>query len=169
VLDGGPSIVTAGFSLDAIFLPKGLWDNCMEKYASDIPAGPKEDLRLHVQATRFVGAGILLGGPLGGTAPAAWFLNMVRPGGAWDYNDQNPDWDDFGNFHFGVLAGALLIPDEIAEIGAGIVNYFKGAWIEKFGTPLSGPPYGDDPDDQMWIQEGVRFYSKMMECMNNGD
>jgi hypothetical protein len=41
--------------------------------------------------------------------------------------------------------------------GAGAYQMWRGAENPKFGKPWGRAPYGDDPDDQRMIDEGIAY------------
>lgn len=95
-----------------------------------------------------------------------WFLNQVKPGGAWDYKLQGSQYEDFGNFNFGAVGAALGIPLDTLLRGAGLVQVLtdgrrtiqnpEARRIGK-GSPFGAPPYGDDSKDQEQIQRGIDY------------
>lgn len=113
-----------------------------------------------------------------------WFREQVRAGGIWDYKWEDPvgiliygrsRYEDWGNFHFGAVAYAAGIPLSAALRAAGKVNVGDnpGRIPREWGTPGLLPgnqgklaqaiavaglgsqwPYGDDPIDQLWSEQG---------------
>jgi RHS repeat-associated protein len=86
------------------------------------------------------------------------FYFAVKPGGKWDYKQGDKNLEDFGNWHFGVVAAAYGFPRDFALEQAG-----KAQIRAKHSHPewqRGGPPYGDDPVDQYWIERGYEFYEK---------
>ena len=88
----------------------------------------------------------------------AWFLNKVRPGGDWDYKQGCSKWENFGNFNYGVVSAAYGIPLDTALWSGGVVQKGVGTSRDDWGSPWTGPPYGDDPQDQYWIKQGYLYY-----------
>lgn len=98
-----------------------------------------------------------------------WFRNKVRNKGPWDYKQRGRKYADFGNFNYGACGKAfgfseLTLRNEagIAQIAAGTS---KPAWPGDWGRPgphlypeLGIPPYGDAPEDQYWIGQGIDYY-----------
>ena len=77
--------------------------------------------------------------------------------------------DQFGNFNFGAIAQALGLNLQSVQWGAGVASYV-GVWVVDlfkyhilkgpqpgWGTPLTGSPYGDNPQEQGWIAEGFQW------------
>lgn len=97
-----------------------------------------------------------------------WFYNSVKNGGKWDfkvnpeYGQIGSNYENFGNFHFGVVGLAFGLPEEILLRGAGWYQEFHGKYDPDFGHFWGGPPYGDDPKDQLWIKQGVKFYKELV-------
>jgi|GEM_PF-1266578 len=96
-----------------------------------------------------------------------WLYQQVKNGGAWDYKqlhkNRNPGeqskYEPFGNFHFGVVASALGVPEQIslrmagwAQTRAGTSDSDNGHWWDFNG------PFGDDPEDQKQIQAGYKYH-----------
>ena len=106
------------------------------------------------------------------------FYRKVRTGGEWDIKQLCPSSavDDlvpcqhFGNYHFGVLAGAAGIPLLALLGGAGVHQVIgnggesREEWIWPNGwPPMIQPPFGDDPKDQAFITMGWIDYQKFKE------
>ena len=97
-----------------------------------------------------------------------FYYHKVKDGDDWDIKLQD-EWkfeegttyiyqgrvmrmDDPGNIHFGYL-GAIILPEEIVCLGAGLNN------ISKFGfTAGDFKSYYDDPQDQEMMRWGYRLY-----------
>jgi hypothetical protein len=92
----------------------------------------------------------------------AWFYEMVKSGGPWDYKQggAHPELEDFGNFNFGAVGRAFGIPEAILERGAGYYQEHSSRTSHPdWGSATSGTgSYGDDPVDQFWIDQGSRIY-----------
>ena len=86
-----------------------------------------------------------------------WFYLKVRNGGEWDFKQQGGQYEEFGNWHYGVIGAALGIPDEILLRMAGAAQLRAGTSQSAWGNPLGGAPYGDDPLDQAAIQRGIEW------------
>ncbi|WP_318664274.1 polymorphic toxin type 44 domain-containing protein [Treponema sp.] len=87
------------------------------------------------------------------------FYNAVRNKGEWDYKQYGQAFEDFGNFNFGAT-GAVLFPDGILKRGAGWAQSRAGTSKKEWGTWFLFSPYGDDPRDQVQIQNGIDYYNK---------
>jgi hypothetical protein len=125
------------------------------------------------------------------SAKYVWFYEMVKTGGIWDYKNQFPPGVDtkeekkeysrrmanFGNYHFGVVAAAAGIPEQVALRAAGGYQIFSGTsegvelpvpYLEErgfgeFGLPWDLEPswasaYGDDPEDMKWVRRGYDYF-----------
>lgn len=90
-----------------------------------------------------------------------WFVDQVRGGGPWDFKTQGAQYENFGNFHFGVVAAAMGVPEQVGLRGAGLVQIVSGTSREDWGNPATfdGGPYGDDPRDQAQIRAGYDYYN----------
>ncbi|CAN5330227.1 hypothetical protein BH11CYA1_BH11CYA1_44230 [soil metagenome] len=93
-----------------------------------------------------------------------WFYNKVKPGADWDYKVKGMQYEDFGNFNYGVTAAAAGIRLEVALREAGRAQTVKkkewgepGNYYDRAGTGS----YGDDPRDQLKIREGYEHYLKL--------
>lgn len=90
-----------------------------------------------------------------------WY-NAVRNGGKWDYKQQGAQYQEFGNYNFGVTARAVGIPGNIPNRGAGWAQGEAGTSLPQWGNwwdwPSSSTSFGDDPADQHWINEGIKDY-----------
>lgn len=83
-----------------------------------------------------------------------WFYQKVRNGGEWDYKQQDPALADFGNFNYGATGYVAGIPEHILLMGAGFAQGRAGTSKPDWGNWYGEAPYGDDPDDQVWIKKG---------------
>jgi hypothetical protein len=92
-----------------------------------------------------------------------WFKMQVQKGGPWDYKTQSPLYENFGNFHYGIVGTAQGIPAEILKRAAGYAQLQDGSPNPAWGSPLGGSPYGDDPNDQYWIQKGIDYYKQYLK------
>ncbi len=90
-----------------------------------------------------------------------WFYNQVRNKGPWDYKQQGAQYQNFGNFNFGLTAAAMGIPESVALRGAGWAQQRAGTSEPANGNPwdLNDGPYGDDPADQTQIKAGYDYYN----------
>ncbi|ANI82237.1 type IV secretion protein Rhs [Kosakonia oryzae] len=86
-----------------------------------------------------------------------WFYQKVRGHGPWDYKQFNPYWATFGNFNFGAAGTAAGIPANILLMGAGWAQSRAGTSKPDWGSWSDDAPYGDDPDDQRAIREGIEY------------
>lgn len=86
-----------------------------------------------------------------------WFYNQVRNKGPWDYKQQDSSFQDFGNFNFGATGTALGIPSEVLQRGAGWAQQQAGTSNPAWGGPSGSYPYGDDPDDNWQIRQGIKY------------
>jgi uncharacterized protein involved in type VI secretion and phage assembly len=102
---------------------------------------------------------------------ASWFKNKVRNNkegrpDSWDYKQLGQEYQDFGNFNYGLTGSALGIPKDILLKQAGKAQQAAKTSKPEWGDPgwggvLGGtPPYGDDPDDQAMITKGVDYYDE---------
>lgn len=89
-----------------------------------------------------------------------WFYNQVNDFGPWDYKRiYGTQYTNFGNFNYGVTGSAFGFPDQILYMAAGWAQgRTPGNSRPQWGQWYSGSPYGDDPNDQYWIQQGVQYY-----------
>ncbi len=99
----------------------------------------------------------------------SWLVRMVRTGGPWDYKWLNPDlYENYGNFHYGVVFTAADVPPEVTLRAAGAYQVYSGtsqlAWVFPAGVgispqqwPMIWAPYGDQPLDQYFISLGIEY------------
>jgi len=90
-----------------------------------------------------------------------WY-DAVRNGGKWDYKQQGSQYQEFGNYNYGVTSRAVGIPGNIPNRGAGWAQEQAGTSLPQWGNwwdwPSSSTSFGDDPADQRWINEGIKDY-----------
>ncbi|MFC4820667.1 polymorphic toxin type 44 domain-containing protein [Dokdonella ginsengisoli] len=90
-----------------------------------------------------------------------WFKGQVQGKGPWDFKQQGAQYENFGNFHYGVVAAAMGIPENVGLRAAGYAQEQAGTSRPEWGDPtdLNGGPYGDDPKDQQQIKDGYAYYN----------
>jgi hypothetical protein len=88
------------------------------------------------------------------------FAWAVSRGGKWDYKRQGEQYEDFGNYHFAVVAKAAGYPEWEIRRAAGAYQKWSGTSKEEWGQPWGEAPYGDEPRDQRWIDEGIRDWNR---------
>jgi putative RNase toxin 44 of polymorphic toxin system len=100
------------------------------------------------------------------------FYHLVKTTGPWDFKHHfGPQYEDFGNFHYGATAAAAF-PNFIIYNEAGKNQYYgQNRGPESWGEPASRLSYlfpgvgrgtyrlGDDPWDRYWIERGIRYYN----------
>jgi len=112
------------------------------------------------------------------------FYKLVKYGGPWDFKtiDQSnrrydyrfgysPDFENFGNWHYGVVGAAMGFSESTLLNAAGAAQIKKGNakreyMNEALGCPsdsnicaiVSSPRHWDDPNDQYWIKKGIDDY-----------
>jgi RHS repeat-associated protein len=96
-----------------------------------------------------------------------WFRSQVRNHGPWDYKQQNPLYQNFGNFNYGAtgIASGFGFSERTLLREAGRAQQAAGTSRPEWGDPGSilnpwggSGFYGDDPADQGWIQRGISYY-----------
>jgi hypothetical protein len=87
----------------------------------------------------------------------SWFYTKVRNGGEWDYKQRDRRFEAFGNFNYGACGTAAGISQNTLLRGAGWAQSRAGTSKEKDGHWWGSSPYGDDPKDQKWIEEGINY------------
>jgi hypothetical protein len=93
------------------------------------------------------------------------FGDMVDYKSPWDYKVLGPQYENFGNWHYGYMGAAAGIPDEVLFRAAGYVQRSNSEWFGQKpsllgvlrGTGGSGY-FGDDPKDSYWIRQGINAY-----------
>jgi len=121
-----------------------------------------------------------------------WFHHMVNYGAQWDYKNQKdprfprspgvnytPEFENFGNWHYGVIGSALDLPAWVLTNAAGFVQLKNGTASEEYLQPNKEtchygckyfplesyvparlfPKNYDDPNDQYWIEKGIYDYN----------
>jgi RHS repeat-associated protein len=100
-----------------------------------------------------------------------WFYNQVKAEGPWDFKfHYGAKYEDFGNYHYGMVAAAAGFNDFVIynEAGRaqtvapkdGSFGYPASRWSYIFGGFGGKFPYGDDPWDRYWISRGIRDFRK---------
>lgn len=89
----------------------------------------------------------------------ARFFNSVRNKAKWDYKQQGSQYQDFGNWAFGVESEGFshgMLPDNFFKRGAGWAQTQAGTSKPEWGHWWGGGSFGDDPHDQTQIDNGLR-------------
>jgi hypothetical protein len=97
----------------------------------------------------------------------AFFYEMVRSnidnhlpiGLSWDYKRDRAEYQDFGNFNYGVVGVYLGLSDDAILWGAGIAQGVNNGFTRSLNTAsslLSGAR-GDNPEDQALILQGIAY------------
>ena len=71
----------------------------------------------------------------------------------------DPNYEDFGNFNYGVTGSAAGFSPEVLKRAAGFAQWRAGNNNSNLGSFLGGYPYGDDFKDQIMIQKGIDYYN----------
>jgi hypothetical protein len=99
-------------------------------------------------------------GPIAGSSILRW---KVRP---WDFKQKNPHYQDYGNFSFGATGYGFGFAENVLLREAGRANQVADPRRANTGLgdpgprwyPFGGtPPFGDDPEDQEQIKNGVKY------------
>jgi hypothetical protein len=95
------------------------------------------------------------------------FYLALKTGGKWDFKKKGKkgEYDDFGNYHYGLVASAFGWDPGNALRMAGLYQHWTDLLNILHGKPrigegcfLGGEPYGDAEEDQKWIKEGIKDY-----------
>jgi hypothetical protein len=110
------------------------------------------------------------------------FYNAVKTGGKFDYKASlkglNLSLEDFGNWHFGLLARAQGFSESTAKVGAGAYQIYSKTtpYVAKgeqgsmnFPLVFTTPTHGDDFFDYIWIGKGSEVYDLMMDRSFNNE
>ena len=87
----------------------------------------------------------------------SWFYKQVRNRGPWDYKQRSASYEAFGNFNYGATGTAAGIPASRLLRAAGMAQIAAGTSRPEFGSWWQDAPYGDDPNDQYWINQGIAY------------
>ena len=94
-----------------------------------------------------------------------WFRKMVKNKGPWDFTQKGSIYQDFGNFHFGATGASFGFYKQVILQETGRAQQAAGTSRPEWGCPSSTrwdifggrSPYGDDPEDQLQIINGIDF------------
>jgi RHS repeat-associated protein len=95
------------------------------------------------------------------------FRDAVKNKGPWDYKQLGGKYEHFGNFNYGATGRSVGFPGEMLLQEAGryqsVTRTSSPAWgspgVRFFPSTGTGS-FGDDPVDQFWIQQGIRYYDE---------
>ncbi|WP_397450423.1 polymorphic toxin type 44 domain-containing protein [Pseudomonas sp. NA-150] len=85
----------------------------------------------------------------------SWFYTQVKNRGPWDYKQISREYEAFGNYNYGATGTAAGIPRMILLRAAGAAQSLAGTSREDLGEWWGSAPYGDDYQDQYWIEQGI--------------
>lgn len=88
------------------------------------------------------------------------FYQAVRNGGKWDYKQLGSQFQEFGNYNYGVTGRAAGFSENTLLRMAGWAQHSAGTSSPEWGHPLGKSPFGDDPNDQRWIKEGIKDFDE---------
>jgi RHS repeat-associated protein len=95
----------------------------------------------------------------------SWFAMMVTDNGPWDYKRRGKEYENFGNWHYGVVAHEFGIGKDLALRAAGYKQARNGLSQREDGwygdNPWIDSSYGDDPEDQRWIKRGYAWAERV--------
>lgn len=104
-----------------------------------------------------------------------WFRNQVKNKGPWDFKQQGQQYENFGNFHYGVVGRAFGFSETVLLREAGRAQQAAGTSLSEWGSPGwrinpwgGSGAYGDDPADQKMIKEGIRYFDDGLYRYRNG-
>lgn len=89
-----------------------------------------------------------------------WFYKKVRNRGPWDYKQRDSSLANFGNFNYGATGTIAGIPSEILFMAGGFAQTQAGTSRPEWNYWYEQSPYGDDPQDQFWIQQGIDYANR---------
>jgi RHS repeat-associated protein len=89
------------------------------------------------------------------------FYYAVRTGGIWDYKKYGKQYEDFGNYHFGIVGAAFGYSLYTLQSGAGYYQILSGTSSWDFMSS-----YWDDSEDSYWIRQGFKDYQAGNICLN---
>ena len=64
-----------------------------------------------------------------------WFRDQVHNKGKWDYKQRGHQYENFGNFHYGVVGAALGLPEWLLLREAGRAQQAAGSSKPEWGDP----------------------------------
>ncbi|MCC7531372.1 MAG: hypothetical protein IT342_22910 [Candidatus Melainabacteria bacterium] len=137
------------------------------KVVQEAPLNVDLDANVREAHENFVGEGI-------GFRPynaRYWFYEKVKTGGDWDFksprrgdNVGNPQYEDYGNWHYGYIGTAAGINSETLQEQAGVEQQNAATSRPEYGNPSWGGgwsgigesgTYGDDPRDNAFVKRGI--------------
>ncbi|MGE4554292.1 MAG: polymorphic toxin type 44 domain-containing protein [Desulfovibrionaceae bacterium] len=83
----------------------------------------------------------------------SWIYDNFKAGARYDFKrDGHPEYEDFGNYHYGLYTHAMGINATFAQIAAGAAQVKAGTYRLR-----DLPTFLDDRRDNEKIREGQRF------------
>jgi hypothetical protein len=117
------------------------------------------------RSDRHTGTAPFIGNYNGKVVDYGWFYNQVASYKPWDYKLTNPAlYEDFGNFHYGVVGAAHGFTLDALLWSAGLAQVKGDRSQPEYDHPFIGGhlPYGDEPWDQEQIIQGYFWYMDLI-------
>lgn len=84
---------------------------------------------------------------------AAWFPKNHE----MDYKQQDPRYQDFGNFNYGAVGSALGLGPYMLHGAAGVAQIMDKTWSAKLDLPFLSKQSGDTDQDYRQIDKGIAY------------
>jgi hypothetical protein len=148
-------------------------DDACDTSKLNIPSGVNIGSNVSEAKKHAVGQSGLLMRPVKEYSDAKWFKSMVQDGGTWDFKKGGHlEYENFGNFHFGVVGLAAGFPMNTLLRMAGLAQQqgkakgdggksgTQSEIMADYAAGIEGgeAPYGDQWIDQYWINKGFLYY-----------
>ena len=101
------------------------------------------------------------------------FRRRVKTDGPWDFKNQpihgaHPEYEDYGNFHYGAVGSAWGFSPWELQNEAGIAqqkdpktkHLGEGEPGNRFEPGSGKPPFGDQQIDNDWIRNGIEYHKQ---------
>jgi type VI secretion system secreted protein VgrG len=101
-----------------------------------------------------------------------WLQSQLAPGGKLDPLRWGPEYEDFGNFHLGVMAAAAGIPLGVMMRQNGKRAVAEHGASEERGDPGNGlfggkAPYGNTPEHHALMVRGAAYHARCYRWSDN--
>ncbi|MGE4506347.1 MAG: polymorphic toxin type 44 domain-containing protein [Desulfovibrionaceae bacterium] len=87
-----------------------------------------------------------------------WLYENFKPGARYDFKKHDetghyhPEYEAFGNYHYGLYSSAMGMDLTVIEAGAGFAQFLAGTWVKE-----NWRTWFDDPDDNKMVRKGYSY------------
>ena len=139
---------------DAILVPPGVDIEANIREARQVAKECEEKAREYTRPILIAGP-IYIEPELVFLFKCAWIFKNFKSGARYDFKQYGPEYEDFGNYHYGLYTKAMGIRATFAQVAAGAYQIKQGTSDLTDRDFIKS--YGDDPRDNKMIKKGQQY------------